>query len=162
MQIVELPYQNNKASMIIFLPKADIKINNNTFNYSYLQQISKSFNNKLVNIGLPRFKLETNYELSDGLKKMGMKSAFTPEGDFSGISGTEKLYIDKILHKSKLDVSEKGTEASSVTAVISMRSTKIAQDPIEFKVNRPFYFIIRENQNKLILFMGYVANPGQN
>jgi serine protease inhibitor len=33
------------------------------------------------------------------------------------------------------------------------------QQPIIMQVNRPFYFMIRENKTGLILFLGRVINP---
>ena len=38
MQIVEIPYQNKSASMIVFLPKAGASINGSSFNYEYYQK----------------------------------------------------------------------------------------------------------------------------
>jgi serpin B len=159
MQVVEILYQNNKASMIVFLPKKEITINNENFNYSYFKKVLGKLENRNINLALPKFKIESNYELSESLQKMGMKSAFSPGADFSGISGSKNLKIDKILHRSIIDVSEKGTEAASSTAVISTRSTKIAKEPVEFKANRPFYFIIKQNPGNLILFMGHLVKP---
>jgi serpin B len=159
-QVMEIPYQNGKASMMVFLPRQEIKSNTEKFDYEYLKKISQSMNSRDVNLALPKFKLETTYELSDCLKKMGLKSAFEPGADFSGISGNKSLMLDKIIHKSILDVSEKGTEAASSTAVISMRSTKIVREPVHFNANHPFYFLIKESSDNLILFMGYLASPG--
>ncbi len=160
MQVVEIPYQNNKASMLVFLPKEDQQTDFNNFNFNYLSKVQSSFKHRDVIISLPKFKIETNYELGEYFKKMGMNSAFATTADFSGITKSKNLIIDKILHKSVLEVSEKGTEAASSTAIISMRSTKIGnQEPVNFKANRPFYFIINEKPRNLILFMGYLARP---
>jgi serpin B len=159
MQVVEIPYQNKSSSMIIFLPKSDSKITTENFNYEYLKKVGKSMVIRDVILSIPKFNMAVNYELSEGLKKMGLKSAFEPGADFSGITGNKSLLLDKILHKSVIEVSEKGSVAASSTAVISMRSTKIAREVVEFKANRPFYFMIKQNSGNLILFMGYLAKP---
>jgi serpin B len=157
MQILEIPYQNNKASMLVFLPKKGT--GKKSIDYDYFKKVSKLMNPQTVNLTLPKFKMEVSYELSDYLKKMGLKQAFEPGADFSGITGNKNLILDKIIHKSILDVSEKGTEAASSTAVISMRSTKLAKDEINFFANRPFYFLIKQKPENMILFMGYLASP---
>ena len=84
---------------------------------------------------------------------MGLKEAFTNHADFSGMSIENDLKIDKILHKAKVDISEKGTEAAAATAVIMIRKTAIIR-PVEFKADHPFVYLIRDNKTGTILFMG--------
>jgi serine protease inhibitor len=49
-----------------------------------------------------------------------------------------------------------GTEAAAATSVDARKRRKMASErkSIEFKVDRPFYFLIRECQEKCILFSG--------
>ncbi len=157
-QVIEIPYENNKASLLVILPKDKNIVDIKAFDYRYLTKASLAFGLKDVMLGLPGFKLEVDYELSDAMKKIGMKSSFEAGADFSGITGEKDLIISNILHKSIIEVSEKGTEASSTTAVISMRSTTIPNKaPVVFKANHPFIFIIKDNSTGTILFMGYMA-----
>ena len=56
-----------------------------------------------------------------------------------------------------IDVNEEGTEAAAATAVLfAPTSAAIRNIPFipEFNANRPFLFLIRNNQTGLILFMG--------
>jgi serpin B len=159
-QYIEIPYQNQKASMMVILPR-DSKMNDfQFFNYQYFYKVLKSSSAKQVKLSLPAFKMDVNYDLADALKKTGMKSAFEPGANFSGITGAKDLLISSILHKSVIDVSEKGTEASSTTAVIAMRSTSVpSKEPVVFNANHSFIFLIKENSTGLILFIGYLTNP---
>jgi hypothetical protein len=43
------------------------------------------------------------------LKDMGMRQAFTPIADFSGINADENLYIEKVIHIGDIEVDEQGT-----------------------------------------------------
>ncbi|CAF1309942.1 unnamed protein product [Rotaria magnacalcarata] len=55
-----------------------------------------------------------------------------------------------------------GSEAAAATAVIMNRcSASIARkvSPIEFKVDRPFLFFIRETKQDLVLFHGKYVSP---
>ncbi|MDF1551068.1 MAG: serpin family protein, partial [Bacteroidales bacterium] len=159
-QAIEVPYENNGASMLILLPKKSTENIFKEVDGRYYSEIITSLEAKNVKLSIPKFKLSVNYELSDVMKNLGMKSAFSREADFSGITGSKDLIVSNILHQSVIDVSEKGTEASSTTAVISMRSTVVNKDiPIIFKADRPFLFIIKENITNAILFMGYLTIP---
>ena len=110
---------------------------------------------------MPKFTFETTYLLSDYLKSMGMNLPFAwPGADFSGMDGTEMLFIDKVLHKAYIDVYEEGTEATAVTA-ISMSIGAAMPRYIEFLADHPFIFIIQERETGNILFMGRMNNPVQ-
>jgi serpin B len=59
-----------------------------------------------------------------------------------------------------LDVDERGTEAAAVTALsFALQPTSVAPPPIEFVVDRPFLFAIRDERTGVLLFIGYVASP---
>lgn len=93
---------------------------------------------------------------------MGASDAFS-EGlaDFSGISKPpHDLFISKVIHKAVVEVNEEGTEAAAATAVVmETKSIRIEPPPEEFKCNRPFIFIIHENYDHTILFMGKYLKP---
>ena len=61
-----------------------------------------------------------------------------------------------------LDVNERGTVAAAVTTIVfEAVPTSIAPSPIEFIVDRPFLFALRDERTATLLFVGYVASPRQ-
>ena len=118
-----------------------------------------------VEVSLPRFKFEWKMTLNDLLSSMGMAKAFVPyAADFSGMTGNRDLYIGYVIHKTYVDVNEKGTEAAAVTAV-GMFTTSMPVEPpgkIRFTVNRPFLFTITEKSTGAILFIGEINAPAYN
>lgn len=83
-------------------------------------------------------------------------------GDFSGISDDPSgLAISKVIHRARIRVDEQGTEAAAATALVMCVGVPEADGslPIPFIVNRPFLFMIRDDQTKAILFAGRVTNP---
>ena len=101
--------------------------------------------------------------LNDPLKVLGMDIAFNPTlADFSRMASLEilgkNLYIGEVIHKTFVEVNEEGTEAAAVTSV-GVEATSAGPLPIPFIVDRPFFFAIRDNQTKTVLFMGVVVNP---
>ena len=66
--------------------------------------------------------------------------------------------MDKVLHKAKLEVDEEGTRAAAAT-VIEMETTSAMIEEVEvleFIADQPFYFVIRDRNSGVILFMGMV------
>jgi serpin B len=78
--------------------------------------------------------------------------------DFSGMDGTDSLYIDRVLHKAYIDVYEEGTEAAATT-MINIGMGAAMPRYVEFRADHPFIFIIQETDTGNILFMGRVNNP---
>jgi serpin B len=161
--VVSIPYENNEASMLIFLPKekGNFEENINRFNYKEYFSLINNLNSSTVNLTFPKFKMTSEFELSKTLADMGMPLAFTNNADFSGMSEQNDLKIDKVIHKAFVDVSEKGTEAAAATAVImNAKSAFINKDKtIYFKADHPFIFMIIDNASGQILFVGLLNNP---
>lgn len=157
-QIVELPYSSENISMFIFLP-VNIKSFKHDFTNNYYSKAMSSLMPYKVSLSLPKFKMVSSFDLSYILKKIGMPQAFTSAADFSGMTGNKELLLSKVLHKTFIEVTENGTEATAATAV-TMKVTSTAPSPVKtMKVNRPFAFIIRDNKTESILFMGQINNP---
>ena len=150
-QALELPYEGNDLSMIILLSNEADKLpalGSNTL--SNLQ-----FTKQNVMVHLPKYKVESSFELNTVLKKLGMPLAFSDQADFSGMDGSRELFIGTVLHKAFVEVNEEGSEAAAATAV-GIRTTSM---PPQFIANHPFLFLIRENDTGTILFIGRVVDP---
>jgi serpin B len=163
-QILEKSYLGGDVSMLILLPRKNIKTLDqleSTLTEEKLVEWNKSLQDRDVDVFLPRFTMSTEYQLPGVLGKMGMKKAFLlASADFSGMTETrEPLALDQILHKTFLKIDEEGTEAVAVTVVGGMGGmTPVKKTPI-FRADHPFLFMIRDTRTGCILFMGRVMNP---
>lgn len=113
----------------------------------------------LVDLYLPKFKIEEVYDLSDNLISMGMRTAFSDNADFSGMVVKDAVTISKVFHKSFVAVDEKGTEAAAATAVAISTTSALINHVLEFKIDHPFHFCVRHNASKTILFFGRYCSP---
>ena len=102
---------------------------------------------------LPKFKLEYGVDLIPPLQAMGMKTVFGDLGDFSGI-GSVGIY--RVRQKTFIEVKEEGTEAAAVTSVGMAPSGTLLppSNPFQMIVDRPFLFLIEDQQTGMILFTG--------
>ena len=105
--------------------------------------------------------LTTHVELAAPLQALGMRIAFEPgRADLSGIAGKPgDLYVRSVVHEAYLRVDEAGTEAAAATGVGISASALPAQPPVEFVVDRPFAFVLRDVKTGAVLFMGVVSRP---
>lgn len=65
LQAIELPYEGDEISMLIILPKKDLKEIEKTLTYEKIKKIKENLISVPVELYLPRFKLETTYQLGD-------------------------------------------------------------------------------------------------
>jgi serpin B len=118
-----------------------------------------------VDLTLPRFSIDSRFNLKDVLKAMGMPTAFDPiKVDLSGITTDEKLYLSGVIHEANIDVVESGTTAAAVTVVLGAAAGGGPPEPpikVQFHVNKPFLYFIRDWTDGAVLFMGRVDDPSK-
>uniref|UniRef100_A0A8C6H424 Serine (or cysteine) peptidase inhibitor, clade B, member 6b n=1 Tax=Mus spicilegus TaxID=10103 RepID=A0A8C6H424_MUSSI len=158
--ILLLPYVGNELNMIIMLPDEHIELSMVEKEITYKKFIEWTRLDKMeeeeVEVFLPKFKLEENYDMKDVLCRLGMTDAFE-EGmaNFSGIASKEGLFLSKVIHKSFVEVNEEGTEAAAATAAnIGFR----CMVPY-FCANHPFLFFIQHSRTSGIVFCGRFSSP---
>jgi serine protease inhibitor len=162
-QAVRLPYAGRRLWMEVFLPETNSSLAKLLADFDTASERNKMLEGFLEQDGtlaLPRFKLEYDITLNDPLQALGLKRAFHG-GDFSTMSD-EPLEVSEVKQKSYVEVNEEGTEAAAVT-VGMMRATAVfrPQKPFEMIVDRPFFFVIEDNQTRSVLFMGVVFDPAK-
>lgn len=163
-QAVSLPYGNGRISMLVFLPDEGVSLHKfiDGITFEKWEEWMNSFVYTQGEIGLPKFKLEYEVELKETLKALGMEEAFDPAkanfGKMHPIGPGANVYINSVKHKTFVETNEKGTEASGVTSV-EMRVTSLPVNNFNMIVNRPFLFVIRDNETGSLLFMGAIYEP---
>lgn len=161
LQILELPYVGDDLAMIVLLPRkvdglaqleADLSVENLNMWIGHLRK-------REVSVFLPKFKMTSEFRLSETLASMGMPDAFGGNADFSGIDGTKDLFISAVIHKAFVDVDEEGTEAAAATAAVISLTSAPSTPPPTFRADHPFVFLIHDNHSGSILFVGRIVNP---
>ena len=160
-QVVDLPYGAGAYSMTVLLPDAGRDLDSvvGAVSLDRWDAIVNGLTEDSVLVAMPKFRLEWGDSLNGVLRTLGMDIAFRPyQADLSGIAGNPgDLYISYVKQGTFVDVNEEGTEAAAVT-VVGVGLT-CACGPVEFRVDRPFVFLIRERFSGTILFMGKIMNP---
>jgi serpin B len=162
-QAVRLSYRGGDLAMYVFLPGPDSSVEEllGQMDGAWWQQaIQADFAVQQGTVVLPKFNLNCAVELKQPLEALGMETAFTPDADFSNMS-SEALFVSSVRQQAVVEVNEEGTEAAAVTVVTVVASAVIGYStpPFQMIVDRPFLFIIEDQQAGTILFMGAVFEP---
>ena len=162
-KIAEFPYGQGNYVMDVILPDDKEGLNStlaliNSSDYElWVNQMAE----QEVEVSFPRFKYGFKRTLEDILSDMGMGIAFTEFADFSNISEQNDLLLNDVAHQTFIETNEEGTEAAAAT-VVTVGTTSMPPPPLEFRMDHPFLYIIRETSTNSILFMGRVSDPSVN
>lgn len=155
---ISLPYDGGDASMLVMLPE-DLAEFEEELDADVISSTLEALESKTVRLTLPKFEFSVPLTLTQTLQQMGISDAFGDTADFSGMTADGSIRISDVIHKAFVSVDESGTEAAAATAAM-MRTTSMPVDPAEFVADKPFVFVIRDNQSGSLLFVGRVAAPG--
>ncbi len=154
-------YKGGDYSFAAILPDEGISVNEyiESMTADSLKKILNSKSNELVYTGLPKFKYDYSITMNDMLQALGMKLAFERgTADFKGLNTIEQTYIDLVVHKTFIQVDERGTKAGAVT-MIAMAGNGVMPEPKYVYLDRPFIYMIVDNSTNLPVFIGYVLHP---
>ncbi|XP_065345566.1 serpin B4-like [Cloeon dipterum] len=155
-QAIAIPYKGGDMNLLVILP------NKNDGLYKLTEQIDQLYDLKsimskmttaVVDVFLPKFKIESTIKLEPYLREMGLADIFEVP-DFSGISA-EKLIVSKVIQKAVIEVNEEGTVAAASTAAVAinrMTSKRV------FRCDHPFFFFLTYRDN-FSLFGGKFDRP---
>jgi len=163
LQAVRLPFgKERRFGLTLFMPRSDsAKEFFSALRSEDLDRANAGLRSRKGTVHIPKFKLEWgNDKFVDILKSMGVKVAFSDDANFDGIAENESAKINKIIHKTFIEVNEEGAEAAAVTVVGGARTTSVEIDtPFNFEGDHPFYYEIQDNTTGVVLFSGVLHEP---
>lgn len=156
------PYSGSKYNFAVLLPNEGIDI------YEYIagltgESLMETLSTPqlgMVMATLPKFSYEYELTMNDVLKELGMPAAFSGDtADFSKMAHSSRgnIYIGDVLHKTFISVDELGTKAGAVTKV-QMNDESAPMSEWVVTLNRPFVYMIIDNETKLPVFIGTVMD----
>ncbi|PAV78198.1 hypothetical protein WR25_25726 [Diploscapter pachys] len=153
-QVLSLKYKDNAYRFNIFLPKEKFGLEKfvKGVTAQEVQELLKNVKSTVIlNLRIPKMKLEREEKLIDLLKKVGINDVFTSAADLSEIAD-EKLKVTEAVHKAIIEVDEKGTTAAASTMMrVESESMRISPNPIDFCADHPFLFALTYNNHPIFI-----------
>ncbi len=162
-RMVEIPYADGKFAMYVLLPdavgKQGLKQLVDALEKASWKDLTKSLTySTLVNLRLPKFETSSRFELSPMLQALGIRQAFGIDAAFDRMfAGKGSFFVSNVLQKARIKVTEWGTEAAAVTAIMMASSPGPGTAPppeADFFCDHPFAYVIAERSSGTILFEG--------
>jgi serpin B len=160
LQAVDLPIGIGGVSMWILLPKQKdglAKLEKSLTNQR-LQKLRTQMNDETVTVELPKFRIESELNLTNSLSKLGMPSAFAlDKADFSKMAAKPGIVLKAVAYKAYLNLDETGLEAAAATAIVGKEGAPPPK--FVFRADHPFFYLIRESSSGSMLFIGRLHKP---
>lgn len=160
-------YKGGNYAFAALLPNEGITVADyvKTLSGEHLQELlANPYTGGTVNAYLPQFSYEYNVEMSALLADMGMTDAFDgAKADFSQMATSTRgnIYINRVIHKTFIEVSPVGTKAGAATVVEAMdESAPFYDEVFEVCLDRPFLYMIIDLENNMPVFIGAVNSVG--
>ena len=165
-QIVKLPYLNRKDNIDENGEYTDTQILDMDISM-YLMMSENEFNpeellnkaelsSRYISLSMPKFSVEYSANINEMLRNIGINKAFGQSAEFGKMFDSGNMSITDVIHKTYIKTDEEGTEAAAVTS-LGMAGSSLPPEPLKVRFNKPFTFVIRDDKNGEILFMGEYA-----
>ncbi|NXS09185.1 A2AP protein, partial [Neodrepanis coruscans] len=153
-QVAKFPFKSN-VSFVVIVPNQYTQNPSHVLEKLPYKQLCRLFPREVpTTVKIPKIKLDYKLELNKVLSQMGLQELFTSP-NLQKISD-EPLFVSSVQHQSTLELKEDGVEASAATSVMLSRSVFV------LSLDRPFVFIIFDDETGIPLFIGSVQNPNPN
>ena len=163
------PYEGGELAFMALLPQEGTSVD------EYVQSLTgedfvKGYQERMVpseemdvivDTRLPEFSYDYDVTLNGVLFNMGMRDAFDEfAADFSKLA-VEPMMIDRVLHKTHIELDRNGTKAAAVTAVTVKDASCMPHENVFRKkvyLDRPFAYAIIDTRSGLPLFIGVLRS----
>lgn len=150
------------GKMWIFLPDADTELSALPANEDVYRILSGDETMEStyaeVNLSLPKFDVQSDLDLIDALKALGVEDMFTDAADFTPLTADTGCAVSQLEHAARVKTDEDGIEAAAFTAAMVGATSIMENETMDFNVDHPFLFAV-QGEDGSVLFTGLVNSP---
>ncbi len=156
-------YSGSQYAFVALLPNHGVSVDEyvNSLNGETISATLSNAESAMVITKIPKFEIEYATEMTDALSEMGMPDAFNSNAaNFSGIGASNdgNIFIGEVIHKTHIQVTEKGTKAGAATVVEMNCGGEFIPTPKEVYLDRPFVYMIIDCKTNTPFFIGTVMS----
>lgn len=154
----------NPLKMLLVMPNEDISISDyvtKLTNLEYANLLESMDITKRITAKIPEFTVKSNgvQTLNSALEKSGLYTMFTDKAKFSNLTNTDNFTLNKMLEITpSFSVTAKGIGgvANRENTLPKTRVKALDKTDKTVEFNRPFVFILIDNESSIPVYMGVV------
>ena len=168
--VIEMPFENRYTCLYVLLPRKrdGLAKLESQLARSMLEQLLGDMLPEVVELELPRFKFESQVQLNDKLRQVGIRELFSATKANLSFLSAEKIHVTSVYQYVHIEYEECescNTSAATIAhlAVPPAGGATHAQqeqhEKVTFRANHPFLIIIRDVRTGSIWLIGHVVKP---
>ena len=147
-------FKDSKYSFIGILPKEEGNFTLSSLNIESLLK-NKVYNNTTISI--PKFTIQYNTNLTNLYNEIGIENTNNTL-ELEHLS--EQVTLNYMVSKISITIDEKGTNDGNIRST-QLETKDIDDESKQIYLNRPFAFVIIDNETNNVLLIGKVTNPNK-
>ena len=147
-------FKGSKYSFIGILPKEEGNFTLSSLNIESLLK-NKVYNNTTISI--PKFTIQYNTNLTNLYNEIGIENTNNTL-ELEHLS--EQVTLNYMVSKISITIDEKGTNDGNIRST-QLETKDIDDESKQIYLNRPFAFLIIDNETNNVLLIGKVTNPNK-
>ena len=147
-------FKDSKYSFIGILPKEEGNFTLSSLNIESLLK-NKVYNNTTISI--PKFTIQYNTNLTNLYNEIGIENTNNTL-ELEHLS--EQVTLNYMVSKISITIDEKGTNDGNIRST-QLETKDIDDESKQIYLNRPFAFLIIDNETNNVLLIGKVTNPNK-
>lgn len=158
---VIIPYEGSNH-MIVFLPKSGTEVTElaASINDDDIFAATKKGELASVRLSMPKFDTKSATDLTKVIDHLGIQCKSNDIAGFSGTITEQSMELEiKYMQNTSITTDETGTVAASVSAGVVNDTALPATKTVDFTLDRPFIYMIRNTTTGSILIAGRFAQP---
>lgn len=153
-----LDYSDGRLRFAAIMPKnADDSEFITNMSYEKFSEYLASADSELCYMEMPKFSIESDIDLNETVKAMGMELIFDEnKADLTGfgVSPNGNIFVSQIFQKAKIDVAEEGTKAAAATVIVANDGCALIDPPPRVILDHSFFYCVYDSETLTPLFMG--------
>lgn len=153
---VALGYGSGRWNMYVLLPAEGKTVGDvlNKISNATVKDIMPQMMYSEVALSLPKFSTSDGVSLVKAMNTMGLGSLFNVDSPLTGMFEGKTAVIGDMFQKSRIDVTEEGTQMTAVTVGAGIESDDLETGKHTFNANRPFVYVIADTACHAVLLVG--------
>ena len=147
-------FKDSKYSFIGILPKEEGNFTLSSLNIESLLK-NKVYNNTTISI--PKFTVQYNTNLTNLYNEIGIENT---NNTLELEHLNEQVTLNYMVSKISITIDEKGTNDGNIRST-QLETKDIDEESKQIYLNRPFAFLIIDNETNNVLLIGKVTNPNK-
>ncbi len=153
---VILPMEG-EFSMVAVLPE-DLPTFETSLDGDFVERLVNEAKPASVSLGFPGIEVSDRVRLSSVSDALGIGALFDSQTQYAGFA--DDTVLDDAHQRTRISFSEEGVDAGSETGEDGVGDPAPPQtEVVELTFDRPFFFVIRDNQTGTSVMIGRVAQP---